>query len=277
MTQHAKILSFDEAKQQRKAAPRHAAGSSARVSSHSGSRAHVGSFNEADERRASMRLAEEIEEDAASARRSGHIEESRLSAFKRKLAKGKAGRAFTRQYGGKDSAASQTGPRAAVYKGEMGSSHRRAARMQNGEGARSRSGRAVQFATKREKLFSHPKLVGVGAVFCCLLLTGAFLYPSAQQLYHTVRERDQLQAEYAAIEQRNDSIQSLVSSLSTNEGVKDRARQEFGWVEPGEHAVNVYGLDVKQESTFTASVVSGSVAAPETWYSKLLDPIFGAE
>ena len=48
-----------------------------------------------------------------------------------------------------------------------------------------------------------------------------------------------------------------------------------GWVSKGENAVTVYGLDLDDDSTFTASIVPGSIPAPETWYSKLLDPIFG--
>ena len=46
----------------------------------------------------------------------------------------------------------------------------------------------------------------------------------------------------------------------------------------GEQAVNVRGLDVgEDESTFRANIVPGSVKAPETWYSKWLDPLFGVE
>ena len=50
---------------------------------------------------------------------------SRFGKKRRQRAKERAGRAYYRQYeAGKPSDASQAGPRAAVYKGEMGASHR---------------------------------------------------------------------------------------------------------------------------------------------------------
>lgn len=203
---------------------------------------------------------------------------SRFEALKRKRAKDKADRKFTRQYGGSGNAAAsgEGGSRAAVYKGEMGSAHRRSARMQNeGSSSASRRSRGEGSRTSASRLVTRPWFVAVAATAFCLVFTVSFLYPSAAQLYHSVRERDQLQAEYAAIEQRNDSIQATVDALSTDAGVEDRAHQEFGWVSKGENAVTVYGLDLDDDSTFTASIVPGSVPAPETWYSKLLDPIFG--
>lgn len=202
---------------------------------------------------------------------------SRFERLKRKHAKDKADRKFARQYGGNgDAASGEGGSRAAVYKGEMGSAHRRSSRMQNEESSsasrRTRGGDSQKAAAR---LVRKPWFIATAVTAFCLVFTVSFLYPSAAQLYHSVRERDQLQAEYAAIEQRNDSIQASVDALSTDAGVEDRAHQEFGWVSKGENAVTVYGLDLDDDSTFTASIVPGSIPAPETWYSKLLDPIFG--
>lgn len=202
---------------------------------------------------------------------------SRFEKLKRKHAKDKADRKFARQYGGNGDAASEEGgSRAAVYKGEMGSAHRRSSRMQNEESSSaSRRTRGGDSQKPAARLVRKPWFIAAAVTAFCLVFTVSFLYPSAAQLYHSVRERDQLQAEYAAIEQRNDSIQASVDALSTDAGVEDRAHQEFGWVSKGENAVTVYGLDLDSDSTFTASIVPGSIPAPETWYSKLLDPIFG--
>lgn len=202
---------------------------------------------------------------------------SRFEKFKRKHAKDKADRKFARQYGGNgDAASGEGGSRAAVYKGEMGSAHRRSSRMQNEESSSaSRRTRGGDSQKPAARLVRKPWFIVTAVTAFCLVFTVSFLYPSAAQLYHSVRERDQLQAEYAAIEQRNDSIQATVDALSTDAGVEDRAHQEFGWVSKGENAVTVYGLDLDDDSTFTASIVPGSIPAPETWYSKLLDPIFG--
>lgn len=202
---------------------------------------------------------------------------SRFEKLKRKHAKDKADRKFARQYGGNgDAASGEGGSRAAVYKGEMGSAHRRSSRMQNEESSSaSRRTRGGDSQKPVARLVRKPWFIAAAVAAFCLVFTVSFLYPSAAQLYHSVRERDQLQAEYAAIEQRNDSIQASVDALSTDAGVEDRAHQEFGWVSKGENAVTVYGLDLDSDSTFTASIVPGSIPAPETWYSKLLDPIFG--
>ena len=202
---------------------------------------------------------------------------SHFEKLKRKHAKDKADRKFARQYGSNgDAASGEGGSRAAVYKGEMGSAHRRSSRMQNEESpSASRRTRGGDSQKPAARLVRKPWFIAAAVAAFCLVFTVSFLYPSAAQLYHSVRERDQLQAEYAAIEQRNDSIQASVDALSTDAGVEDRAHQEFGWVSKGENAVTVYGLDLDDDSTFTASIVPGSIPAPETWYSKLLDPIFG--
>ena len=93
----------------------------------------------------------------------------------------------------------------------------------------------------------------------------------------SVRARKR-QAEYDAVSSRNQAIQHEVDALQTDAGIEDRARQEFGWSYVGEYAVKVSGLGVNtSESSFEANIVSGSVKAPETWYSRILDPLFGVK
>mgnify|MGYP004563785555 FL=1 len=232
-----------------------------------------------DEAYAASRLAYDEEDDQAEESPAAAKSSSRFERFKRNVSKNKADRAFERQYGGADraSGASDAGPRAAVYKGEMGQAHRRASRMQDEKAGSSRADATRIAASRIPQFVKRPWFVATAGAAVCIVLTAAFLYPSAAQLYHSARERDQLQAEYAAIEERNEAIQSTVDALSTDAGIEDRAHQEYGWVSKGENAVTVYGLDVDDESTFTASIVPGSVPAPETWYSKLFGPLFGEE
>ena len=221
--------------------------------------------------RAAVSTFEDEEEESAKSKKG-----SWFSRLKRDRAKDKAGRAFTKQYGDTSSNASQGGPRAAVYKGEMGSAHKRAARMQESaspSGTKGRSNFGFSFG-----FVSSPKFIASMAVAACLALTCVFLYPSAQQLYLSVRENDRLQAEYDAVSARNQAIQHEVDALKTDAGIEDRARQEFGWSYVGEYAVKVSGLGVNtSESSFEANIVSGSVKAPETWYSRILDPLFGVK
>ena len=144
--------------------------------------------------------------------------ESRRASRKRARAKSKAGRAFAKQFGDTDSAASQTGSRAAVYKG-------------------------------------------------------------AQQYYQSVRDRDRLAAEYAALVERNGAIEGEVATLQTDSGIESRAHEQLGWVKDGEQTAKVSGLSASQDegASVHANIVSGSIDAPETWYSPFLDPLFGVE
>lgn len=195
---------------------------------------------------------------------------SKFSDAKRSRNKDKAGKAFTKQFGDTSAEASSGGPRAAVYKGEMGRQHKKATKMQ--------SGKAVGFLSRFsfEGFRGSPLFIGTAMLVAGLALSCAFLYPSAKQYYVTVREHDQVLAEYEAVQGRNGKIQSQVDSLSTAEGIEDRARAEYGWVKEGENAVMVRGLDIdKEKSSFTEGIPTGSVEAPETWYSSVLDKIFG--
>lgn len=259
----ARISTFDRPAG-RHAAPRPASSSSRRASSSYG----TGRFSSFDER-----IEEQPEEE---------VEERRLTRKeqrKKARAKSKAERAFTKQFGGsKPSDASQSGPRAAVYKGEMGAKHRQAARMQNAESPQASAKRGFSLGSLAS-LKSSPKFIASAAVAVCLVLSCAFLYPPAQQYYHALRERDQLAAEYAALEERNGALESDVSSLQTDAGIEDRAHEQFGWVKKGEETANVRGLDLDDDeaSTFRANITPGSVEAPETWYSPFLDALFGVE
>ena len=107
---------------------------------------------------------------------------------------------------------------------------------------------------------------------------GGLSLRAAQQLYQDIRERDRLAAEYEAVTERNAAIEASVDALSTEAGIEDAARTQLGWVHEGEHAVSVSGLDEKDEaSEFRGNIVSEDITAPDTWYSDLLDPLFGVE
>ncbi len=120
-------------------------------------------------------------------------------------------------------------------------------------------------------------MVGAVAVVCVFL--GAFiLYGPAQSYYQQVREHDRLAIEYQAVSERNEQLQSEVNSLQTDEGVRQRAHEQLGWVEKGEESANVSGLDLESSSdsdVVIANVSSDNIKAPRTWYSPVLDFVFG--
>lgn len=101
------------------------------------------------------------------------------------------------------------------------------------------------------------------------------LYPAARTYYITVRNNDRLDAELTAIQQRNDTIQSQIDTLSTDEGVADEARTELGWVVNGENSVTVTGIgNTTSSTTLPATVDTSTISAPTTWYSRILDRVF---
>lgn len=219
----------------------------------------------------------------------------KLADGRRSRSKAKAERAFSRQFGeggagsNAGSSSSEVGSRAAVYKGEMGQSHRRAARMQNdaasGTASRARHAHAhgaQEGRTARERIASLRQsrlLIASMGVFACALFACVFLYDPAQQYYQSLREHDRLQAEYDAVAARNEALQAEVDALGSDAGVEARAREDFGWTKEDEHAVVVYGLETSgdDEASMNANIVPGSVEAPETWYSPVLDVIFGVK
>lgn len=204
---------------------------------------------------------------------------------KRSKAKEKAGKKFADQYGG-DSTPSDAsaGPRAAVYKGEMGSQHKKATRLQ-GDGASHNgggSGSSVKQTSKSDSfnvkgILSSPFFIGLCAILVCILFSALFLYEPAKEWYQEMRERDRLELEFAAIQERNEHLEDSIDYLSTDEGIEDKAREEFGWVKDDEHAMSVSGITVEENSDFAANILSSDIKPPDTWYSDFLDPFFGVD
>ena len=201
-------------------------------------------------------------------------------------AKAKADRMFQRQFGDMDASA-DSGPRAAVYEGKMGRLHKQAFEDLSGGKAssgRSRSATGASASAQegflvRSGFLGAPwfaVIIGVLAVVAALCL---FLYPTAQTYYLELRETQRLQAEYDALQARNQEIQQGIDYLGTDDGVEDAAREQLGWVMEGETPGVVVGLSDDEghvdSSDVEGSIVAGSIPAPQTWYSPLLDGLFG--
>lgn len=248
------------------------------------------------------------EEEARDAEPELNIKEAK----KRARNKAKAERAFNKMYGGEDSAAGKgllgklsrkkdsapasdgAGPRAAVYKAEMGSKHRKAAAMQSGKSGSgfslrlpfgfAKSKRDESAGSEEDLGYGHSvkgigrtgrMFIRVGMGVVCVFVFCAAIYGPAQQCYVQIRERDRLAAEYDAVMQRNQILESNVENLQSNSGVEDLAHSSFGLVKEGENAGSVSGVKLEDKSTFTAKIIPGSVPAPDTWYSDTLDWLFG--
>ena len=171
-------------------------------------------------------------------------------------------------------------PRAALYETKMGTSHRRAARMQRVSEAGSSMAKINPIGWFANIKVS-PRRMKVTTVILCLVLTVLFLYTPAQHYYQSVREHDRLAAEYAVVEERNATLAAQNESLASDAGMEDAARQKYGYALNNDEVGVVTGLSESATSAnrkvdnVEANVLSSSVKAPEEWYTPYLDALFG--
>ena len=171
-------------------------------------------------------------------------------------------------------------PRAALYEGQMGSTHRKAARMQRVSEAGSSMAK-INPAGWFANLNVSPRRMKIGTAVLCLVMAVVLLYTPAQHYYQSLREHDRLQAEYAVVEQRNQALEAQNESLASDAGMEDAVRQKYGYIVSGDEPVIVSGLSdsttasLREANTVEANVLSSSVKAPEEWYTPYLDTLFG--
>ncbi len=206
---------------------------------------------------------------------------SNKEAAKRRRGKARAEKKFAKLYGKGEASASASnsegGPRAAVYQAKMGAKHRKAAQALQQKAAQGISAASgfIGGITLPDLKALPKRTVRILTVIGCAAFLTFMLYAPAQQCYQQVRERDRVAAEYAAVMDRNQALADSVDMLQTEEGIEDKAHAEYGMVKDGEEAGSVSGIDVQSSTDFVANVVPGGVAAPDTWYSGVLDLLFG--
>ena len=247
----------------------------------------------------SMRTEEEIEAEARAqeeSRKQDKRKKSRVHAFsdkmrknldqkKRARSKAKAEKKFNAAYGGdagssasggQAAKAEGAGPRAAVYEGKMGAAHKRSTKMQAKAAGTAIMNAASGITLPKANFSKLPRgLVRALGSLAIVSLFAMALYGPAQQYYQQMRETDRLQAEYAAVAARNSTLQSTIDSLSSDEGIEDKAHADLGYIKKGESTATVKGANIVDNTEFSSNVAPGSVAAPETWYSPVLDVVFG--
>jgi len=202
---------------------------------------------------------------------------------RRDRTKARAEKMFEKQFSAEAGQAAEPdgdAPRAALYEGKMGSSHRKSARMQRAFEAGPVSAK-LNPAGWFSKLTVAPRTVRIATAVLCVILVGVFLYVPAQQYYKSVREHDRLEAEYAVIAERNQVIDEQNDSLAGDAGMEDAVRQKYGYVVEGDQTAVVTGLSDRTTDSsrdgeqIEANVLSSAVKAPEKWYTPYLDAFFG--
>lgn len=101
-------------------------------------------------------------------------------------------------------------------------------------------------------------------------------YPVARVQYREVRERERLERELAALEQRNERLARDVARLKTPEGVEDYARTQLGLVKQGEHQVVVVDGNETLTATPARPVIDSDEAPtdPVGPWTAFLDAVF---
>lgn len=297
-----RIVSFDDARrstQSRASSSRRAARASSRdAGERSSSRSRRSTTRESSSlqltseriRRQQEGSGEERRADAESSSRSARASrQSRAAASRdsrqRERNKARADRMFDRQFAKETPAEGEGAPRAALYKGKMGSSHRKSTRMQDSapSGFAAKTGLREGASGVLSNVSYSPRAMRVLTAVLCVVVAFVLLYDPARQCYQAQREHDRLAAEYSTIEQRNDVLDVQNDALVSDAGMEDAVREKYGYVKAGEETAVVSGLSDETVDTahdsdaVEANVLSSSVKAPEEWYTPLLDAFFGVE
>lgn len=222
-------------------------------------------------------------EERAAARRSAQRKqnESFSQEIRKRFRAAKADREFDRTIGAREARAraeqQEQGSRAAVYDMRMGSTQRKSVRSM-AEGESGKHGFSLPFAIPFTGSISAWATRGIVSLIAVVFAVTMLYFP-CQNYYNETRQLQQLQAEYDALQEYNTQMQNQVDYLNTDEGIEDYARSELGWIRPGEHVVSVEGVTPSTSNSRSNdrvyAIPAGSVAAPDTWYSGILDVIFG--
>ncbi len=253
---------------------------------HASSRMSMGAFSEEEERR--LEAKGNGAHGARASRAQCQKKESAFGKLTHKMRSAKAERLFERNVPASNARSSQPEQpsRAALYEMKMGRDHRRSAHMQ--EDAKSGKSRFSFAGFNPLSLFVGTK---GGQWACVAMIAVAFsvfiLYQPIADWYNEGRSLQQLQAQYEISSAEYEQVKADVDYLSTDEGLADYAHEQLGWLKSGEHSVNVVGLDSEESQSSTSSssasttqslaLASAKAQTPDTWYSGVLDVIFGYE
>ena len=120
--------------------------------------------------------------------------------------------------------------------------------------------------------------LNVGIILVVLLVVGLVIYPVLQDWWKVRRDNQVLVAENQAVLDRNAQIAQMIATLNTPEGIESRAREQFGWIMPGEQGVNVLGLGpLDRSSAVPPSIAPDSIHPEVDWWTATVDFLLGYE
>lgn len=176
----------------------------------------------------------------------------------------------------------KSAPRAAVYTGKLGKKSKKAIKIQANNSQSGSLDKASKFAKKNTKSNTLEKISSVNIfakvgifMVATIVLVCIFCYQPAKICYTQIRNTEKAEAELALVQARSEKLSANVSALKTDEGIEDKAKDDYGYVKQGEGAAHVSGIETQDSTKLLEYVDSNKVTAPDTAISKILDPIFG--
>ena len=236
--------------------------------------------------RRSARVSQEGSQRFASSRNSRSSREASseptfMQGLKKRARSAKAEREFNKTISSKESRNEESTSRAALYEMRMGRTQKRSTKMQN-DSSSGNSKRAKKcflclrcFSWMSSTIASRFVIAG-----CCVFFTFVMLYQPLADYYDESRQLQQLEAEYSALEEQNASLKSEIDYLNTDAGLEDYARYKLGYIRADEQTATVENIEPSSKVNDTSgsisySIPAGSIPAPDTWYSGVLDFVFG--
>ncbi len=205
-----------------------------------------------------------------------------MQGIKKRARSIKAEREFNKTIGSERPSAQGATSRAALYNMRMGRTQKRSTKMQQGSSNKNASSSKVQGSLfSRFASWASPAIMSRLVIAgCCVLFTFVMLYQPLADYYGEARQLQKLEAEYSALEEKNASLQSEIDYLSTDEGLEDYARYKLGYVRADEQTATVENVassttNTEENETIFYSIPQGTISAPDTWYSGVLDVVFG--
>lgn len=165
--------------------------------------------------------------------------------------------------------------RPALYQMQMGKAQKRSTRMQRENTPSARTQKSSRKETRRPWWQRR-----LNIALCALLFCGFMLYQPIANLYNETRSLQQLEAEYDALQAHNVQERANLDHLATDEGLEEYAHNELGWIRADEHTARVADVAQPDQSTqqvkrVVTTIPEGSIETPDTWYSPVLDVVFG--
>ncbi len=165
--------------------------------------------------------------------------------------------------------------RPALYQMQMGKTQKRSTRMQREHATSAHSQRSSR------KEARHPWWQRrICIALCAVVFCGFMLYQPIANLYNETRSLQQLEAEYDALQANNVQVRANLDHLATDEGLEEYAHNELGWIRADEHTARVADVaqpdqSAQQVKRVVTTIPEGSIETPDTWYSPVLDVVFG--